>query len=137
MKRDFSSKLLDLKCKPVRPAASMERMAQALASLPHDVLIQVQAALDAAGLEELTYASAAADALTQPLSGDDGLSMGAKLKHMRLALRLMDGGEIEVTPEERELLKERVNRRYPGALVPARMYDFLEAEPAKLAAVEG
>lgn len=128
MKRDFSQLVVDLKGNALRRQLTPERVMQALAGLAPEVLIEVEKALNAASMQPATYASVACDALMAGLEGDARDTLEAKRKRLQLALRLDAGGDQVIGIDEAKEIKDRVNKAFTAALVPARVAEFLEGD---------
>lgn len=134
--RDFSAQILDLKGKPVPGNATTEALSKALdlalAKVPEAEREGLTNAINIIVGEPMTLGGAVAHALTTPTPGENGMAIGESSKRLSLALKLIDGGMVEITPEERDLMKERVSKVYLGALVPGRIAELLEtdAKPA-------
>lgn len=129
LKRNFSDFILDLKGKPVPQGVNTQTMQAALdvalAKIPAEEVENVQKAIGAILGEPLTFGQAIAHALTEP-SGNAPLPPGESSKRLALALRIVNGGEVTITPDERDTMKRCVQEGYRGAIVPGRTIDMLE-----------
>lgn len=134
LKRDFSAPILDIKGKPLHGNGSVEAMTKALdlaiSKVPEAEQEALSAALSIILGEPLTLGAAVAHALTAAAPDEPGLAPGEAEKRLNLALRLVDGGVVEITPEERGLMKRRAGKAYRGALVPGRVAMLLEGDAA-------
>lgn len=74
--------------------------------------------------EPMTVSSVCVGALLATLKGDEGLGGNKKAEMFKLALKISDKAECDVSPEEIVLLRERVGRLW-GPLVVGRVYEFL------------
>jgi hypothetical protein len=132
MQRDFSSAILGLNGKPVRPQTTIERFAEAVEKavsvLEPAARAAVEKAIAEALGEPLTLGMACADALVQPVKDEGPVPVGDARKRLALALKIGAGGKHEIEPADRDLMKERVSRYFVGALIPGRVDQLLEAE---------
>lgn len=128
MNRDFSANILDLDGTPTRAPLDAKRILAAVSRLPAELVNQVYVELETEGAKSITFQSVACDALMAALDGDDKGAIEQKIRRFKLALRLVDGGPQELTLDEAKEIKERVNKAFPGALVPARVAAFLEGD---------
>ncbi|QUT04851.1 hypothetical protein KFK14_17725 [Sphingobium phenoxybenzoativorans] len=132
MKRDFSSAINDLRNSGIRVGVTVEAVLTALNEIADDIgetagaLIQTK--MDETFGKTLTFGAACADALIAPQNGEEKQSIGERSKRLALAMKIVDGGEIEISPDDRDLIKTAVNAHFRGALVPGRIDRFLEAE---------
>lgn len=126
MNRDFSANILELDGTPARAPLDPKRILLAISRLPADLVSQVYAELEAEGATPTTFRAAACDAIMAPLEGDDKVAIEVKLRRFKLATRIAEGAAVELTLDEAKEIKDRVNKRYPGALIPARVAEFLE-----------
>lgn len=142
MKRDFSALILDMRGKPLVHGPSAEAMIKAVADLEkehpeaHRLLMQ---AFDRHAIWSMSVGMAASAALVNSLEGDERASLDLKARRMKLALRICEGGVIDVTVDEIAMIKERVNKAHPAATVPVRVSEHLEAdyvEPPQLKVVD-
>lgn len=99
MKIDFSQKLMDLAGQPMKKDEK----------------------------EDATLSSVCVEALLLPREEDKNLDMGEKLKRGRLAERLYNATEAEVSVEEINLLQQLVSKSY-GVLVVLRAHSLLEGK---------
>ncbi len=132
MKRDFSAVLKHLNGSPLLAGGTESGWAAALEAFGHlnpEASMQLRALLAQEGAEPMTVAAVVADALVSPVAGDEKDTLSGKTKRMRLAMRVCDGGIVDVSADDIVLIKERVNKRRPDALIPVRVADHLEAEP--------
>ena len=130
MKRDFSQPVLDLRGAPIRSGASAEALmagiGKAMGQVSPEAAAILQQCLQESTGAELTVGAACGDALIAPLSGDEAMPLGERSRRLALALRVI-GGEAEISPDERDMIKDCVTRYFTGALIPARIAEFLEA----------
>jgi hypothetical protein len=141
MKRDFSSPILDLKGKPVPNQPTVDAYARAVASLASKLSPELMEQFEADVAREssvLTLGDVCVAVLQHAYEDERTLDLSTRTKRMKLAMKLVDGGEQEITPEERDLIKPLlVKGVYGGPLVPVRASDLLETEPpAMLSAVK-
>lgn len=139
LKRDFSAEILDLRGKPMKGSGTMETLGKvldvALSKVPASEQESLQKQIDIIMGEPNTLGAVVSNALTAPVQGET-MGSGEATKRLKLALKIVDGGMVEISTEERDLMKERVSKVYLGALVPGRVAELLETEPkAVLAAV--
>ncbi len=137
MKRNFSEVIKALDGAPVLSGHSAESLQSAFDQFTRANPIaagEFGDLLEARRIKPMTVAGVASQALIAALEGDDKTSLEDKAKRMKLAMRICDGGEVDVSADEITMIKARVNKAFPGALVPVRVSDHLEAEP-QLAAV--
>jgi hypothetical protein len=130
-KRDFSAPILDLKGKPVPQGVSIEALQSALdvvlKKVPESEHESVKAAIGVVLGAPMTFGDAIAHALTAP-NQDDKLAPGEATKRMALALKIVNGGIVEITPDERDLMKRAIEKAYLGAVIPGRTIVMLETE---------
>ncbi len=126
MNRNFSEEIRGLCGESLRGGMTLARAAEVLDTLPVDIKTVVHDALAAASLKPMTFAAVACDSLIGAFDGDDKAPVETKIRRMKLAQRLVDGGDLELTIDEAKEIKDRVNKLFVGALVPARMAEFLE-----------
>lgn len=135
MKRNFHQVIADLRGKPVRVNLSAETLLRALDSAlrkldPAQAEIVQKEVMAAAG-EPLTMKDACADALTGALPGDENLALGERSKRMALAMKIYSafpGDATEITSDERDVIKQCVNKYFKGVLVPASVAQMLDGE---------
>ena len=129
LKRDFSGIVLDLYGKPVQQGVNTQSLQAALdvalAHVPAEKHEDVKKAIGIILGEPLTYGAVLAHALTEP-SGNEPLPPGEAPKRVALAMRIVNGGEVVITPDERDKMKQCVQAAYRGAIVPGRAVDMLE-----------
>lgn len=65
----------------------------------------------------LTLKAACIESLMQITDSDRNASGEVKFKRYELAVKVSAGGEVEITPEEATMLKERVGEVYGPAVV--------------------
>lgn len=132
MKRDFSVTINDLRNDAIRVGVTVDAILNALGEVADEIGPEagaiIQKKLDSAFGVHLTYGAACADALIAPQSGEEKQSIGDRSKRFALAMKVINAGEIEITPDEREMMKVAVNGHFRGALVPGRIDGFLEGE---------
>lgn len=84
------------------------------------------------GEKDFTLATACCNALLTPEQGET--SGEEKVKRFRLAEKVYDGGEQELSVDDVALLKKLIGKIYPP-LVVGRAFEILDPPPAKLKAV--
>lgn len=128
--RNFSAPILDIHNNPVRPGPSAEAMTRAInrvaPEMPADLQAKLAEAINAECGQPLTLADVAVESLMTPYQGEDQLPMTERLQRMKLAQKLVEGGEVDITPDERERIKTLAIKRYAGPLVPCRIEEMLE-----------
>jgi len=131
MKRDFSALIRHLNGSPVLAGGTDHGLAAALqefGQLNPEASAQLAELMRKQSMEPMTMAAVVSDALVSQVSGDENDTLDGKTKRVRLALRICDGGIVDVSSEDIVLIKDRVNKRRPGALIPVRIADHMEAE---------
>ena len=131
LKRDFSAEILDLRGRPMKGSGTMETLSKvldlALSKVPESEQESLQKAIDIIMGEPNTLGAVVSNALTAPVQGET-FGSGEATKRLKLALKIVDGGMVEITTEERDMMKERVSKVYLGALVPGRAAELLETD---------
>lgn len=128
MRLDFSQPILDLQGKPLIENLTLESLQRAMARLPVEIAQQVVQALREEGAAPVTVADVASGALIAGFEDERNLPLDEKVRRMNLALRICNGGEVELTTDEAVKIKHCVNRRFPGVLKPARVAELIEAQ---------
>lgn len=100
MKLDFSTKLKDIKGKPIKD-----------------------------GDTEITLGAAAAHALLQRYEDERNLSGDESARRFKLAVLVVDGGKQEVTVEQAADLKKFVAKAY-APLIVGRVYEIIDKAPS-------
>lgn len=134
MKRDFSEQILDLDESPVRPGSSLEAFARALNAVFPFLLKESQDALNTALEKEMgkpmTLGSACVGALMGVYQGEENMDDGARLARMTLAVKINKGGVVDIEPDERDLVKPLLKKKWAGSiLIPVVAAQLLEKEP--------
>ena len=75
----------------------------------------------------MTLGSVCSEALLNNYDDDRGATGDAKLKRFRLAMKVGDGGEVELKVEEITELKTFIAKAF-GPLIVGRAYDLLDPE---------
>jgi len=101
MKINFSKVMLDLEQKPLKE-----------------------------GDRDLTLGPICSNALLMPFPDETDLEGTEKVKRFRLAEKLYQGGEVDVSPEEIVLIKKLASKAYAPLLV-GRIYEVLDAGPTQ------
>lgn len=81
----------------------------------------------------VSYADVCGDALVAPLPGEDELPMGLRSRRYALAVRIIAGGAIDLAPEDRDMIKDCVNRHIKGSLIPPQIERFMEGDGMDIA----
>lgn len=84
-------------------------------------------------MEPVTLRSVIQEALLITLAGDDKLAGAAKAKHFQLALRVQASDTVDLSVEDRAMLKDRIGRAFPPLTV-GRAYEMLDPQIAAVAA---
>lgn len=128
MQVDFSAPILDLRGQELRCGGSRETLITALVSaaaqLDEGSRAIIQKAIDDAAGKPLTLGDAVADALVSPLP-NEAPELGERVRRMKLATRLIDGGEQDIDGEDRDRINRCVTAYFTGALIPARVSEAL------------
>lgn len=132
IKRDFGAEILDLDGRPVRAGASVNGFMNAIGKIWPDLTAEqkdkFQKVLDEETGKPLTLGRAAADALTEPLRGEENLEGSEKVARFGLALMVNGPGVVEINTEQRDKIKACVNKRFAGALIVGRVFELMEKE---------
>jgi hypothetical protein len=78
----------------------------------------------------LTLARVSANALMQGYSDEPSVDGMTKLKRFALGMKVNAGGEVELSDEEKTMLKERINKAYAAPLVVGRAFAIIDAPAA-------
>ncbi len=139
MKRNFDEQILGLDKQPVRAGASLQSIAKAISVIWPKLSTELQKELGAAMATEagkpLTLGAACVSVLMGAYHDEQSLPLPDRAKRMQLALRLNDGGEQDLTPEERDMIKPLLIKGFGGVLIPVVVAEMLEKETAPLKAV--
>lgn len=134
--RDFSQVFRNLDGSPVRTGITQETAVRAielaLAKVPADQREGVKKAIEALIAEPLTLGAAAGTALINAMSGEERKHLEPQEASRRwvLAMEIYKGGRIEISTDQREMIKQRIAMGYPGALIAGQAHDMLETDPA-------
>lgn len=71
----------------------------------------------------ITLGYCAAEALLQPDQDDSGTAK--KIELYKLAMRVFEGGEQEITPAEATLLQTKIAKGYPSPLISGQCCELL------------
>lgn len=82
------------------------------------------------GDKEVRLGEFCATALLTPYQDEKELSGDEKVKRFKIAEKIYNGGEQDLTIEEAALLKKLVAKAF-APLIVGRIYGLLESEPAK------
>jgi hypothetical protein len=130
LRRDFSATILDLEGNPVRVGATVPGLLAVInrmaAELNEEQRAKLQKLVDEETGKPLTLGRAAADALTEPLRGEESLDGTEKLTRLGLALMVNAAGVVEINTDQRDKIKQCVNKRYAGALIVGRVWELME-----------
>jgi hypothetical protein len=128
MKVDFSTPILDLRGQPVRVGGTIDTLLAGLHAatpkLDEAARAVIQQAINEALAKPLTLGDAVADALIAPLP-DEAPELGERVRRMKLATSVVDGGEVEIDTDQRDKINRCVTAYFTGALVPARVAEAL------------
>ena len=138
MKRDFDAAIRDLNKEAVRAGATLE-VAMAAINAAWPVMSSKARTVFNGALQKATGAPptlrmVCISALMAAYPDEPNLSADEAIKRMALARRVHRGGVIEIAPEERDLMKQLIRKRYGGVLIPVVAGELLEAEPQQQAA---
>lgn len=126
---DFTKTINDLNGNALRVGGSQEALIAGIQKAMGLLDLSGQASLQACLMEAtgaaMSMGAACADALIAPLPGEDNLPLGERSKRLKLAMSLL-GDEANILPADREMIKECVTKYFKGALIPARIAEFLE-----------
>lgn len=132
MKRDFSKVITDLKGKPVTEGASVRGILDAIQTvwgeLSAETRDKLTDAMEKNAANDLTLATVCCNALLGGYEDERNLAGDIRAKRYRLAGKIANGGVVEITPDERDLIKPLLYKAYPGALIPVAAADVLEGE---------
>lgn len=132
VQRDLSELVLDLDGLPIRIGSTIEGLLTAInktmSSAPPEVQEKMRAALMEVADAPLTLGRAASGALIAVLP-EDRSTEAERMDRLLLAMKLHAGGTVEITPQERDLVKRCVWKRYPGALIAPRVCMLIERAP--------
>lgn len=81
------------------------------------------------GDKSVTLASLSCAALSAQFNDETGLAAEEKYKRFKLGLKIVGGGEIDVSLDERALLKQLIGKAFPPVMV-GRAFDLLDDPPA-------
>lgn len=77
---------------------------------------------------DMTLAAACSSALLNPYPDEQNLDPKEKMRRYRMAVKIADGGECDLSVEEIADLKKLVGKAF-APLVVGRVYDILDPEP--------
>jgi hypothetical protein len=77
---------------------------------------------------EFTLGAASATALLSPYPDEQNLDPKDKVRRYKLATKIADGGEVDLSIEEIADLKKLIGKAFPP-LVVGRAYEILDPEP--------
>lgn len=127
---DFSTQLKGIRGEIIPRGASVEAIMRALdKALPQigeDAAAIIRACLGEVTGAPVTLGDICGDALIAPLPNEDELPLGIRVRRMELACRAIQGGFVEISPDERDMMKDCVNRYFKGSLIPAQAANLLE-----------
>jgi hypothetical protein len=136
LRRDFAQPVLDMRGKPVMLGASLQSLQKAISrfireadSAAVDLFKEI---LDEEGLEEMTLGVAAIESLGGAYEDEKGLAMDTRNTRFLLGLRITEamqnGGICEITPDERDKIKELVRKNFTGSVIAPRVSQLLEID---------
>lgn len=135
MKRNFSKEITNLSGVAMTEGASLESVLAAVRSvwpaLSTEVRDQFDKALKDVGAKPLTLAAACCTALLGAHEDERSLAGDVRSKRYRLAGKIHGGGVVEITADERDMIKPLLFKTYAGSLVPVVAADLLEGEGVK------
>lgn len=134
MKRNFDEKILDLDGMPVIVGSSVAVLLRALdsvlATLPADLKQSFTDAIAAQAGRPLTLATACSSALMGAYDDERLLDASTRIKRMELARKVHAGGIVDITPEDRDMIKPLLMKCFAGILVPVVAGELLEKDAA-------
>ncbi len=143
--RDFDQKLTDFDGTPIRLGGNADGMLKAVNDLLKLISSEVERAdmpdkakeivKEAFGVEE-DLASVAIAGLVAPHEGEKP-DEKERIRRFELARRLHKGGEQEITPEERDLIKKLIGKRFNGSLIAPMAWEMLETDPPEAGEPQG
>ena len=132
LKRNFDDLIRDLDGESIKTGASVEGLQAAInviwPKLSPELQIEFQTAADKMMGEGLSLGKAAVACLLGVYEDEKTLDDSKRLARMELARKIHKGGIIDITPEERDLVKSLVTKRYAGILVPVVIKEMMETE---------
>jgi hypothetical protein len=81
------------------------------------------------GKNDLTLSTVCCGALLTPLPDETNLSADEKVRRFKLAVKLCDGGQQDLSSEEITMLKQLVGKVYPPLTV-GRAFEILDPDAA-------
>ena len=137
MKRNFDAPILDLKGKPVPLQATVDALNRAVNALSLKLSPELLDEFRASVAKEsgvLTLGEVCVSVLQNAYEDERALDMSTRTKRMKLAMKLVDGGTQDITPEERDLIKPLLTKGvYGGVVIPVRADELLEKDVDPLA----
>ena|SRR6516225_8174052 len=82
------------------------------------------------GEKHLDLAAIATNALLTPQAAEQNIPVEEKVKRFQLALRIANGGALDIALEDVVLLKNIIGKAYPP-LVVGRAFELLDPSPVK------
>lgn len=133
MKRNFDEQILDLDNEPVRRDASLEAFTRALNAvfpfLPKESQDALNTALEKEMGKPLTLGSACVSALMTVYQGEEKMEDSVRLARMDLAVKINAGGVLDIEPDDRDLIKPLLKKKWAGSiLIPVVAARLLEKD---------
>lgn len=134
MNRDFSKRITDLSGDAIPQGISVEGINRAIntiwAELSQETKDKLVAELEKAGNAPLTLASACCTALLAPFEDERSSPPpgDVRVKRYRLAGKIHAGGVVDITADERDMIKPLLFKAFGGSLIPVVAADLLETD---------
>jgi hypothetical protein len=145
MKRDFKQVLKDFNGAPLLMGTlDKDAFSRALGSLEPEVQLKVMRALQAENIRPLTLEAACCQALAADLPderdprGVATVTADERMRRWRLGTLLVcpgPDGTVEITPEQRDLIKGLLPKAWGGSLIAPQAMEMLEEAAPGLAVV--
>lgn len=133
IKRDFDAQVLDMYGHDAQVQPRENAMARALQRFAEEGDATAVAHLNRIFKEEerkpMTLAIACAEALGGAYEDEKGMAMDTRMERFKLSQRILEGGIVELTTEERDKIKALLTKRFPGSVIAPRCAILLETEP--------
>lgn len=132
VKRDFGAKLLDLDGNPCHIGGTVEGVLQVLdqvlQKVPAEVRKEAVETLERVTGKPLTLASVCSRALISPYEDERTLDDTVRIARMELARKIHKGGVVDITPQERDMIKPLIKKAFNGVLIPVLTWELLEKD---------
>ena len=86
------------------------------------------------GTGDFTLGMASCTALLSSYQDEQGLDPKDKVRRYKLATKVSDGGEVDLSVEEISDLKKLIGKAFPPLIV-GRAYEILDPEPDRIRAI--